>query len=56
MRILAQLADVVNTVACRSPRAKTSGTDVHCIGAMVYGRYATLQILCGSKQLKLGGG
>jgi hypothetical protein len=50
--ILAQLADVVNGIACRSTRTETFRTDIDGIGTMVNGRNTAFQVLCGGKQFK----
>ena len=52
MGIVAELTDIVNTIACSYTGTKLSGTNIDGISAMVNGRYATLQILGRSQQFE----
>ena len=50
--IVAQSGNVVDAVACRSTGAEALCPDVDGIGAVINGRYATLQILGWSQQFQ----
>ena len=50
--ILAELSDIVDTVACRRTRSEARGSDIDGVGAMVDGRHAASQVLGRSQQFK----
>ena len=52
MGIAAQLADVIDAVACCHTGTKTAGTDVDGVGPVVDGSNATLQVLGRCQQFK----
>jgi hypothetical protein len=49
---VAELTDIINTIASSYTGTKLSGTNIDGISAMVNGRYATLQILGRSQQFE----
>ena len=52
MGIFAELADVVDTVACRRTGSETRRPDIDGIGAMIDGGYATCEVLGRRQQFK----